>query len=120
MTEYAYKNCRFTKDGEPLFVIASDYQYYRDRREVWEDRLTKLKGLGVNVITFYTPWRHHLQFDNGRIWYDFTGKKFIPKNKIYITTAGPYFMNGRFQQCCMRTNSFRIVSYSDVDGLGDG
>jgi beta-galactosidase GanA len=46
MPEYAYHNCRFTKDGKPFFVIASDYQYYRDRREAWEDRLTKLKALG--------------------------------------------------------------------------
>lgn len=74
MPEYAYQNGRFTKDGKPFFVIASDYQYYRDRREAWEDRLTKLKTLGVNVITFYTPWRHHLQWDNGRLWYDFTGQ----------------------------------------------
>jgi beta-galactosidase len=73
MPEYEYQNCRFTKDGKPFFVIASDYQYYRDRREVWEDRLTKLKELGVNVITFYTPWRHHLQINNGQIEYDFTG-----------------------------------------------
>lgn len=74
MPKYAYQNGRVTKDGKPFFVIASDYQYYRDRPSNWEDRLTKLKNLGVNVITFYTPWRHHIQFDNGRLWYDFTGE----------------------------------------------
>ncbi len=74
MPKYTYENCRFYKDGEPFFVIASDYHYFRDRRDNWEDRLTKLKKLGVRLITFYTPWRHHLQMIDGTISYDFTGE----------------------------------------------
>ena len=74
MPNYTYKNCRFEKDGKPFFVIASDYHFFRDRREHWEDRLAKLKKLGVRLITFYTPWRHFLQTSGGEIWYDFTGK----------------------------------------------
>lgn len=73
MSQYTYQNGRFYKDGKPFFVIASDYQYYRDRRDHWEDRLTKLKESGVELITFYTPWRHHLQMDNGSRTYDFNG-----------------------------------------------
>lgn len=73
MPEYSYQNCRFTKDGKPFFVIASDYHYFRDRRDNWEDRLTKIKELGASVITFYTPWRHHLQMVDGQVTYDFDG-----------------------------------------------
>ena len=74
MPTYTYKNCRFEKDGKPFFAIASDYHFFRDRRDHWEDRLTKLKQIGVRLITFYTPWRHFLQTTNGNLWYDFTGE----------------------------------------------
>ncbi len=74
MSHYEYRDGRFFCDGQPFFIIASDYQYYRDRREHWEDRLTKLKASGVNLITFYTPWRHHLQLDGGQRTYDFEGR----------------------------------------------
>jgi len=74
MPKYTYQDGRFHKDDEPFFVIASDYQYYRDRRDNWEDRLVKLKNAGVNLITFYTPWRHHLRMENGHTVYDFDGR----------------------------------------------
>lgn len=102
MSRFSYHDGRYWKDGEPFFVIASDYQYYRDRRDNWEDRLTKLKASGVNVITFYTPWRHHLQYDNGRRWYDFDGRtkdsrdlasflKLVDSLELYmIVKPGPF------------------------------
>ena len=68
MSRFTYSNGRYYQDGRPFFVIASDYQFYRDRRDHWEDRLTKLKEGGINLITFYTPWRHHLQWDGSRRW----------------------------------------------------
>jgi beta-galactosidase len=74
MSTITYRQGRFWKDGHPLFLIAADYPYFRDRRDNWEDRLRKQKACGVNTITFYIPWRHHLQWDNGRRWYDFEGR----------------------------------------------
>lgn len=73
MSRFQYKNGRYYRDGKPYFVVASDYQYYRDRREHWRDRLEKLHASGVEVITFYTPWRHHLQWRDGQYFYDFDG-----------------------------------------------
>lgn len=74
MSVFEYRDGRYFKDGRPFFAVASDYQYYRDRRDHWRDRLIKLRDSGVNVITFYTPWRHHLQWEGGRHWYDFDGR----------------------------------------------
>ncbi len=71
---YTYRDGRFWKDGSPFFVIASDYQFYRDRRANWEDRLAKLRRAGVNTITFYIPWRHHLCLEGGKPTFDFTGR----------------------------------------------
>ena len=75
MSEFKYESGRYFRDGEPFFVVAADYQYYRDRRENWSARLDQLKAGHVNVITFYTPWRHHIQHDpeDGAISYDFHG-----------------------------------------------
>ncbi len=74
MTTITYHDGRFWKDDSPLFLVASDYQYYRDRRGNWEDRLRKLKQANVNCITFYIPWRHHLVWENGKPCHDFSGK----------------------------------------------
>jgi len=76
MPAFTYDSGRYFRDGEPFFVVAADYQYYRDRRDNWSDRLDQLKAAHVNVITFYTPWRHHIQHDpeDGAISYDFRGE----------------------------------------------
>jgi beta-galactosidase len=74
MKKYSYRDGRFWQDDRPFFLIASDYQFYRDRRSNWEDRLRKLIAAGVNCITFYIPWRHHLCQENGSTTYDFTGR----------------------------------------------
>ena len=84
-------------------MIAADYQYYRDKRDHWADRLDKLQAAGINTITFYVPWRHHLQIAaDGRRTYDFTGQtkdsrdlatflKLIAQRSLYmIAKPGPF------------------------------
>ncbi len=73
MNSLKYRGGRYWRDGEPFFVVAADYQYYRDREAHWSDRLEKLKASGVNTITFYIPWRHHLRVNGDERVYDFTG-----------------------------------------------
>lgn len=91
-----------TIDGKHIFIVASDYPYYRDSPENWADRLEKLRNAGVNVITFYIPWRHHLISDNGQDWFDFDGRtrpnrnvrlfiKLCEKQGLYIMIKpGPF------------------------------
>jgi beta-galactosidase len=74
MRDITYRDGRFWRAGEPLFLIAADYPYFRDRRDNWLDRLRKQKATGINTITFYIPWRHHLRLDRERRWYDFDGR----------------------------------------------
>ncbi len=74
MSKFSYRNGRFFRDNEPYFVIAADYQYYRDRKSNWEDRLIKLQASGVELITFYIPWRHHAQLRDGQWFFDFRGE----------------------------------------------
>ena len=70
-----YRDGRFFRDGVPFFVVASDYQYFRERREVWEDRLGKLRSMGINTISVYVPWRHHQRRGaDGERFFDFEGE----------------------------------------------
>ncbi|NOZ87959.1 MAG: hypothetical protein GXP49_17195 [Deltaproteobacteria bacterium] len=74
MSRFEYRNGRFYKDNEPFFVIGAEYQYYRDLPENWGPRLDQIKKAGVNVVTFYIPWRHHLTHGpGGEFMYDFGG-----------------------------------------------
>ncbi len=78
MPSFEYRNGRFFKDGEPFYFVGAEYQYYRDKRSNWAARLDQLKAGHVNVICFYTPWRHHIVHDpvDGSISYDFDGRTF--------------------------------------------
>jgi beta-galactosidase len=73
MSDVRYQDGRFFIDGEPFFVVAADYQYYRDRPENWEPRLRLLQAGHVNTVTFYVPWRHHLKAGT-ETDFDFTGE----------------------------------------------
>lgn len=46
-------------DGVPRFLLSADYPYYRDNADRWGARLQKLRDLGIPIVTFYIPWRHH-------------------------------------------------------------
>lgn len=47
-------------NGRRRLLIAGDYPYYRDRPERWGKKLRAMREGGLEVVTFYIPWRHHL------------------------------------------------------------
>ncbi|XP_044478765.1 beta-galactosidase 17-like isoform X2 [Mangifera indica] len=49
----------FWKDGEPFQIIGGDVHYFRVLPEYWEDRLFRVKALGLNTIQVYVPWNLH-------------------------------------------------------------
>jgi beta-galactosidase len=46
-------------DGRARLLLAGDYPYYRDRPERWAGKLAQMRAAGIDVVTFYIPWRHH-------------------------------------------------------------
>jgi len=96
------------KDGifyinkKPVFMASADYPYYRDDPENWDDRLKKIKAAGIDTVTFYTPWRHHMLKIDGKRVVDFDGrtqanrgvKKFVKlcaKNGLWmVVKPGPF------------------------------
>jgi beta-galactosidase len=46
-------------DNQPTVLVSADYPYFRDKPANWADRLDKLQGMGMRVVSCYIPWRHH-------------------------------------------------------------
>ncbi|MDD5310988.1 MAG: beta-galactosidase [Candidatus Omnitrophica bacterium] len=89
-------------DNEPVFLNSADYPYYRDDPGNWDDRLKKIKMAGIDVVSFYVPWRHHMTGSGGGYAVDFEGKtrpnrnvklfaKLCAKNKLWmVVKPGPF------------------------------
>lgn len=69
-------------NGQKGMFISADYPYYRDPAEVWLDRLQKLNGLGLQVVTIYIPWRHHQP--DARMQPDFLGLTQPNRNVVHF------------------------------------
>ena len=44
---------QFTLDGKPFTILSGAIHYFRVVPEYWEDRLRKLKALGLNTVETY-------------------------------------------------------------------
>ncbi|MFP3322419.1 beta-galactosidase [Planococcus sp. SIMBA_160] len=53
------KNGSFYFEGETFQILSGGMHYFRTVPEQWEDRLQKLKALGLNTVETYIPWNFH-------------------------------------------------------------
>ncbi|MFC7322536.1 glycoside hydrolase family 35 protein [Halobacillus campisalis] len=53
------KNGQFYLDKEPFQILSGAMHYFRTVPEHWEDRLQKLKALGLNTVETYIAWNVH-------------------------------------------------------------
>ncbi len=60
----------FVLDGKPIHLMAGEMHYPRIPRELWRDRLKKLKALGLNTLCTYVFWSAH---ERRKGEYDFSG-----------------------------------------------
>ena len=49
----------FLLNGEPFKILAGGIHYFRCIPEYWEDRLRKLKAMGLNTVETYIAWNLH-------------------------------------------------------------
>ncbi len=56
---FATAGDQFLLDGQPFHVMAGEMHYPRIPRELWRDRLRKLKALGLNTLCTYIFWNAH-------------------------------------------------------------
>ncbi|MBP5153028.1 MAG: beta-galactosidase, partial [Lachnospiraceae bacterium] len=49
----------FYLNGKPFKIISGAFHYFRTVPEYWEDRMLKVKALGLNTVETYIPWNLH-------------------------------------------------------------
>ncbi|MGC8601524.1 MAG: beta-galactosidase [Thermoprotei archaeon] len=61
--------------------LCGEIHYFRVPRELWDDRLLKLKRAGLNCLSTYFAWNYH-EIEPGI--FDFSGEKDVD---TYLTQA---------------------------------
>jgi beta-galactosidase len=51
--------------GRRRLWLAGDYPYYRDTVANWARKLARMREAGLEVVSLYIPWRHHLGLTQG-------------------------------------------------------
>ena len=84
-------------EGRPVLLYGGEIQYFRLRtvdhqpaatHHLWEDRLDRVVGAGMNHVTTYVPWDYH-ELEPGR--FDFSGARdldaflqFCHERQLYV------------------------------------
>ncbi len=50
-----------TIEGKDVFIYSAAFHYFRTPKELWRERLKKIKDAGFNTIETYVPWNLHEQ-----------------------------------------------------------
>jgi len=69
---FAVQNDTFVRDGIPLQIVSGELHYFRVPRDLWLDRLLRLKFLGFNTVQTYVAWNYH-EPDEGSV--SFSGER---------------------------------------------
>lgn len=77
----------FYLDGKPFRILSGAIHYFRVIPELWEDRLIKLKAMGLNTVETYIAWNFH---ETKRNTYDFDGPRDV---FAFIKKAGELGLN---------------------------
>jgi len=54
-----YSGRSFSVNGKPTWVFAGQVEYWRIPRELWRDRLMRMKRAGYNTVACYVAWNLH-------------------------------------------------------------
>lgn len=76
-------------DGRPRLLLAGEYPYYRDDPQRWSAKLQAMREAGLEVVSFYIPWRHH-ELDDGTRRFDRDGNRNLAAFLEGISKQGLY------------------------------
>lgn len=82
-------------NGKPRILLCSSLFYFRIPKELWEDRIIKIKNMGYNTVDVYFPWNYHEREEEN---WKFSGDRdinvflrLLQKHDMYvIARPGPY------------------------------
>lgn len=95
MNSFTIDKNNFMLNGESIQLISGAIHYFRIHPDLWEDRISKMKLLGLNCLELYVAWNIHEE-NEGK--FNYTGiadlEKFIKIAQDYellvIVRPGPY------------------------------
>jgi beta-galactosidase len=59
MTSFGVAGNQFVMDNKPFRILSGALHYFRVVPDYWEDRLLKLKAMGLNTVETYVAWNLH-------------------------------------------------------------
>ncbi|MFN3688637.1 beta-galactosidase [Salinarimonas sp.] len=68
-------------------ILVGELPYYRMRPERWRASLEALREAGIDVVSFYVPWRFHELGASGQERFDFTGRTDAQKDVVGFMRA---------------------------------
>ncbi|MFE7712907.1 beta-galactosidase family protein [Streptomyces sp. NPDC057486] len=72
----------FLRAGRSHQIVSAAIHYFRVHPDLWDDRLRRLRAMGVNTVETYIAWNLHEPVPGQ---HDFTGQADVAR---FITTAG--------------------------------
>ena len=92
---FTISNDTFLKAGKPFQILSGSIHYSRIPAAYWDDRLARIKALGLNTIELYAPWNWHEEVEGS---FNFVGNRdivaFLNKAQnhglLVLFRAGPY------------------------------
>lgn len=89
------ENKKLIINGKSRILLCSSLFYFRIPKELWEDRIIKIKNMGYNTVDVYFPWNYHEREEGN---WEFSGDrdvnvflKLLQKHDMYvIARPGPY------------------------------
>ena len=58
-SKITYTSRSFTVNGNPTYIFAGEVEYWRIPKELWRDRLTRVRRAGYNTVASYVAWNLH-------------------------------------------------------------
>ncbi|PLS05610.1 beta-galactosidase [Neobacillus cucumis] len=99
-------------DGKPAIILCASLFYFRIPRELWKDRLRKVKKAGYNCIDVYFPWNFHETEQNK---WDFSGEKDVEVFLQMAADEGLYVVARPGPYICSEWDGGALPSYLFAD-----
>ena len=95
--EISWANGYFQIGGKPVFLTVGEIHYTRIPRELWRDRLWRIKQMGFNTVQFYTFWNSNEPKDGE---WDFSGNSDLDAFLSLVKEMGLYAIARVGPYCC--------------------
>ncbi|MFB3164314.1 beta-galactosidase [Neobacillus sp. 179-J 1A1 HS] len=95
-------------NGKPTVILCASLFYFRIPRELWKNRLLKVKKAGYNSIDVYFPWNFHETEQNN---WDFSGEKDVEAFLQMAAEEGLYVVARPGPYICSEWDGGALPSY---------